>query len=55
MAARRKKKTKKPFQRLRRIWTRTPVEKPHSTRKGRKGYRRRRDKPPLGLDYEADE
>jgi len=35
-----KKKPKLP----RRKWTRSPVQKPHSTPRGKKGYRRGEDK-----------
>jgi hypothetical protein len=28
--------------RVRREWTRSPSQKPHSTKKGKKGYRRKR-------------
>ena len=38
---RKKKAKKKPlFPRL--AWTRSPVQRPHSTKKGKKGYDRRR-------------
>ncbi len=37
---RKKKAKKKPFPRLE--WTRSPVQRPHSTKKGKKGYDRRR-------------
>ena len=40
MTPARKKKPKLP----RRKWTRSPVQKPHSTPKGKKGYRRDEDR-----------
>ena len=38
MAAKRKRKLKQP----RRQWTRNPVERPHSTKRGERGYDRKR-------------
>jgi hypothetical protein len=40
MARRKKKPRKHPASRVRKRWTRNPVQKPHSTKKGRKGYDR---------------
>jgi hypothetical protein len=39
-----RKTRKAPIHRVRRRWTRNPAEKPHSTRKGEKGYNRKREK-----------
>ena len=41
-AKKRKAKKKSPFPRV--TWTRSPVQRPHSTKKGGKGYDRRRRK-----------
>jgi len=51
MGRKRKKKKRTPLiLRLRRRWTRSPVQRPHSTKKGDKGYDRRRDQRPPDLD-----
>ncbi len=39
-----KKKIKNPHKQVRHTWERSPVEKPHSTKKGKKGYNRRKSK-----------
>ncbi len=41
-----KKKRKLPVQKVRRTWGRNPAEKVHGTKKGARGYNRRRDKRP---------
>ena len=48
-----KSKKKKPFPRL--AWTRSPVQRPHSTKKGRKGYDRKRLKREDGSETEQIE
>jgi len=51
MGRKRKRKKRTPLiLRLRRRWTRSPIQRPHSTKKGAKGYDRRRDKRPTDLD-----
>ena len=49
-----KKKTTKPHL-PRRKWTRSPVQKPHSSKHGRKGYDRKRDSDDLGDDVVDEE
>ena len=49
MADKRKRKLKRP----RRQWTRSPVERPHSTKHGERGYDRKRAQ--RELDEEAHE
>ena len=51
MGRKRKKKKRTPLiLRLRRRWTRSPVQRPHSTKKGETGSDRRRDhEAPQGL------
>ena len=53
MGRKRKKKRKPSILRVRRRWTRSPVERPHSTKKGAKGYQRKRDKHPPDIDEEV--
>ncbi|MBZ0257426.1 hypothetical protein K8I31_15270 [bacterium] len=38
------KKTSNPHKKVRHTWERSPVEKPHSTKKGKKGYNRKQIK-----------
>lgn len=35
-------KNKNPYQSVRKSWSRSPVEQPHSSKKGAKGYNRKR-------------
>jgi hypothetical protein len=37
------RKPKHPAARIHRRWVRKPAQKPHSTKKGRKGYERQRE------------
>lgn len=39
-----KKKLSNPHKKVRHTWKRSPVEKPHSTKKGKKGYNRNQSK-----------
>lgn len=40
----RMERLKVPRPKVRRTWTRSPVSKPHSTPKGKKGYHRSRER-----------
>ena len=44
MPAKKKRKLKRP----RRQWTRSPVQRPHSTKRGKRGYARKRQSADLG-------
>jgi hypothetical protein len=46
------KKKKKTASLPRRKWTRSPVQKPHSTAKGKRGYRRPRERKRLRSEAE---
>ncbi len=48
-----KRKRKLPVQRVRRTWSRNPAERVHGTKKGVRGYDRRRDKRPPDLEDQA--
>lgn len=49
-----KKKSRKPHL-PRRKWTRSPIQKPHSTKRGKKGYDRKQDEDELHEDVEDQE
>ena len=50
MAAKKKRKLKRP----RRQWTRSPVQHPHSTKRGKRGYARKRDGGELEEEAQQD-
>lgn len=39
-----------PIKKIRYIWSRKPIETPHSTKKGKKGYNRKKFKKDIGVD-----
>jgi hypothetical protein len=54
MSKRKKQPDRHPTQRVRKTWTRDPSQRAHGTKKGEKGYDRKRDKEEADREVEQD-